>query len=133
MNFIECVLAKTRNHQKRPETSRNLPEPAEVTLKYCERTRNKTEFQNWGNLELSFNLCFSNIKYRVQMPKFGHFGTKSITFIILTNFWLLISFYIRTKIHKCENNGKKPINAFWGILLVWSMKFLFNNKFEKAK
>ena len=86
MNFIECVLAKTRNQQKRPETSRNLPKPAEATLKYCERTRNKTKFQNWGNLELSFNLCFSNIKYQVQMPKFGHIGTKSITFIILTKF-----------------------------------------------
>ena len=62
------------NHPKQPETTR----------KDRKKLQNDPKFHNWGSME--FPTSFRYFKFRVQTPKFGHFGPKSIDFLILTKF-----------------------------------------------
>ena len=108
--MIKClmiVLTKTRNEPTPAKTSRNQPKRPP---KSCKVTQIDTKFQNWGNLEFSTSLGFSNFepkskkeillvhyfegpdfksdivfwKFRAQMPKFRHFRSNSINFLILS-------------------------------------------------
>ena len=119
------VLTKTRNEPKRPETSQNElkpaetsqnnPSPAEMTPPFPKKNvkRSKTT-QNFKIGEICNFLLAFVFQISTQKPKFGHFGPKSINFLILTKFRMYsildmlisnLSFVFENYVPKCINLG----------------------------
>ena len=70
-------------------------------------------WQDFRNLEFVIALFF---KFRAHMPKFEHFGPKSINFLILTNFCLnpILTMLISNLIFVFENlTPNSQIWTFW--------------------
>ena len=67
------MLSSEITYLLKPGTSQDEPKPAEASQNNPKELRNDPKFQNWGNIDF-----FTS--------KFGHFGPKSINFLISTKF-----------------------------------------------